>query len=239
MNHHLDLVSLIQNTALFNDVAENVLSIILPTTRIVRAQKGAHLFLKGARPKGFYYIVYGQVKTSFASPNDKGKVLQVLGANQFVGEIAALLGSEYPVDAQCTTDSFLIHVGIDAVKYCLSIDPAFAMKFIRYLAFKNIELMTDIESFCYFNTKERVAKYLLDLFNKAHIEGNEGEVFFPTSKGVIASKLNLKAETLSRALHYLTNIQLISIKGRSIFIHDKLGLENFLLSEQFTEKEQP
>ena len=49
----------------------------------------------------------------------------------------------------------------------------------------------------------------------------------PTSKQVIASRLNLTPETLSRVLHSLNEAGLIAVKGKRIAIMDAFRLGQF------------
>ena len=53
------------------------------------------------------------------------------------------------------------------------------------------------------------------------------EIALPASKNVIASRLNLTPETLSRILHALTERGLIDVHGRIIVAQDIERLRNF------------
>jgi len=46
------------------------------------------------------------------------------------------------------------------------------------------------------------------------------ELELPAGKNVIASRLNLTPETLSRVLHTLSEAGLITVKGRRIVVYD-------------------
>lgn len=50
-------------------------------------------------------------------------------------------------------------------------------------------------------------------------------VTLPTSKGVIASRLNLTQEHFSRILHDLINLELIVVEGRGIHIPSLMKLQ--------------
>jgi CRP-like cAMP-binding protein len=71
---------------------------------------------------------------------------------------------------------------------------------------------------------QRVIGYLLQ-----HVPDQTGsaELALPTSKQVIASRLNLTPETLSRILHELAEAQLIRVHGRQITIIDLARLRQF------------
>ena len=53
------------------------------------------------------------------------------------------------------------------------------------------------------------------------------EIALPTSKQVIASRLNLTPETLSRIFHDLSDAGLISVQGKRITLHDPARLSRY------------
>jgi CRP-like cAMP-binding protein len=71
---------------------------------------------------------------------------------------------------------------------------------------------------------QRVVAYLLNQPREG------GLIRFPFNKGIIASKLGLTPETLSRLLHQLGEAQLISVDGKQVDIHDIAALEERLYS---------
>ena len=53
------------------------------------------------------------------------------------------------------------------------------------------------------------------------------EIELPTSKQVIASRLNLTPETLSRIFHDLTAAKLISVHGKHVTVHGVKKLREY------------
>ena len=79
-------------------------------------------------------------------------------------------------------------------------------------------LITDVESYSLHSGRQRIIGYLL----RDNLDSNETSitVTLPTSKGIIASRLNLTQEHFSRILHDLSENGLIVVKGRKISIPD-------------------
>lgn len=55
----------------------------------------------------------------------------------------------------------------------------------------------------------------------------EQTLTLPTSKQVIASRLNLTPETLSRIFHQLSETGLITVQGKHITLHDIDALSHY------------
>ena len=81
------------------------------------------------------------------------------------------------------------------------------------------------------NLIEQVANHLeflgLGLCATEEQDGQEITIALPTSKQVIASRLSLTPETLSRVFHDLATARLISVHGKQITVHDVRRLRQF------------
>ena len=86
------------------------------------------------------------------------------------------------------------------------------------LSFRLHELVSDVEAYSMRSAAQRLVGYLLNLCDAR--PGDVPQVSLPTSKHVIASRLNLTPETLSRILNVLAGDELISVDGRSVTIRD-------------------
>ena len=84
------------------------------------------------------------------------------------------------------------------------------------------QLITDLETCCLQSALQRTINYLLrgaEAGPPPHVE-----VHLPAPKAVVASTLNISAETFSRELHRLKDQGLIEINRRTIYLRDRDGL---------------
>lgn len=214
----LDIASALGNLPMFRQLAADQLSGIVSGTRVIRGGRGELLFNKGDSPTGFWVIMFGQVKLALSTTQGMEKVLQLFGPGQTFGEAVMFLERPYPVHAECLADTLLLHVPKQPIFDAISADPAFARRILGGLSFRLHELVTDVEAYSMRSAAQRLVGYLLNL-----CETNGGEstqVSLPTSKHVVASRLNLTPETLSRILHVLADEDLIQVEGRSVTIRD-------------------
>jgi len=124
----------------------------------------------------------------------------------------------YMVYAQALSDSLLLHISKTVILEELEKDPKLGRKMIAGLSIRLHHLITDVESYSLHSGRQRIIGYLL----RDNIGSKEKSltITLPTSKGVIASRLNLTQEHFSRILHELSDKGLIVVKGRKISIPD-------------------
>ena len=226
-----DIPQILAHLPLFLELVPEQLAHIASHTREKRLQKGEMLFQKGDAPRGFYVIVFGQIKLAFPSSQGNEKVINILGTRQSFGEAAMFMDRPYPVYAEALADTLLLHIARHAVNDLLAADPSFARRMLAGLSMRLHTLVQDVESYSLRSTTQRVIGFLLQHGETEEKTGNEQRneitIALPTSKQVIASRLSLTPETLSRVFHELANSGLITVHGKDITIHDMTRLRQF------------
>jgi CRP-like cAMP-binding protein len=218
--HELDIPALLSRLPLFSVLTTGQLAPITSATREKRLMKGEMLFQKGDLPKGFYVIIFGQVKLAFPSSQGNEKVVEIIGPRQSFGEAVVFMDRPYPVFAEALTDTLLLHIAKDAVFKLLETDVSFARGMLAGLSMRLHSLISDVESYSLRSSTQRVIGYLLQHCSSDGNYGSSVHLTLPTSKQVVASRLNLTPETLSRIFHDLTSSGLIQVHGRQIIVPD-------------------
>jgi len=217
------------NLALFKELAPAELERIAGHTRQVRATRSEILFHRGDPANGFYIVVYGQVKLAFISSKGDEKVVEIIGPGASFGEAVMFMEKPHVVTAQVLADSLLLYVQREAVFDELGRDPGFARRIIAGLARRLHQLMGDLEAYSMRSGTQRVIGYLLRDETGAKEPAAELEVTLPTTKGIVASRLNLTQEHFSRILHELAAEGLIEVHGRTVLIPDAERLRQYAL----------
>ena len=190
--------------------------------REIKATKGEILFHRGDACNGFHLILSGQIKLAFTSSEGNEKVVDILRSGQSFGEAVMFMDKPYVVMAQALADSTLLHIGKQVFFEEMNSDPLFCRRIIAGLAQRLHRLMGDVESYSLRSGRERIIGYLLREEETIGDAASVGRVSIrlPTSKGTIASRLNLTQEHFSRILNELTGAGLIEVEGRTIHIPD-------------------
>jgi CRP-like cAMP-binding protein len=227
-DNRLDIPALLQRLPLFQALSADQIAHLAAQTRTKRLPKNEMLFQRGDPAHGFYFIVFGQIKLAFPSSAGNEKVVEILGPRQSFGEAAVFSQRPYPVFAQALADTLLLFVPREAIFELLESDVTFARNMLAGLSQRLHGLIQDVESYSLRSSAQRVIGYLLQHCPDEHCQGSV-EITLPTAKQVIASRLNLTPETLSRILHDLAEARLIELHGKQIKINDLQRLREYEL----------
>ena len=227
--------SLISRVPLFEGLNPEELAEICIGSRTMNAARGEILFRKDDACTGLLVIIYGQVKLFSSSPLGNEKILGVFDQMQTLGESTLFQGKRHQIFAQALNDCMLLHIAKARILDALDNNPIFARQVIEHLSQSVSELIQDVESYSLHSGRQRVINYLArealranpalpDLQQSKPRSGlAKGKqtlliIHLTTSKGVIASRLNLTQEHFSRILHDLSTCGLLSVAGRDIHI---------------------
>ncbi|MDA8256428.1 MAG: Crp/Fnr family transcriptional regulator [Betaproteobacteria bacterium] len=223
----LDIPQILSRLPLFQELSPEQIAALEPACRERRLAKGEMLFQKGDPAKGFFVVVFGQIKLAFPSSQGNEKVVQILGPRQSFGEAVMFMDRPYPVFAEGLVDSLLLHIASAPVFELLEADPLFARRMLGGLSLRLHSLVQDVETYSLRSSAQRVVGYLLQQCPQEGACPGSFDISLPTSKQVIASRLNLTPETLSRIFHDLTVNGLIGVSGKQITIKDVKRLREF------------
>jgi len=216
----------IANLPLFRELSSEQRARIAAGARMLRLARGETLFRRGDPAAGAYVVCYGRVKLSFVSPTGGEKVIEIVEQGQSFGEAVMFLDAPHVVGAQALADSLLLLVPKEAIFENIDRDPLFARRMLSGLSRRLHQLVADVEAYSTRSGTERLIGFLLRDCIGAGAEDGSAEpqgsidVELPVAKGVIASRLNLTQEHLSRILHDLSALGLIEVHGRRIHVCD-------------------
>ena len=140
----LDIPQILSRLPLFQELAPEQIGALESACRERRLSRGEMLFQKGDPAKGFFVVVFGQIKLAFPSSQGNEKVVQILGPRQSFGEAVMFMDRPYPVFAEGLVDSLLLHIGSTTVFELLERDPLFARRMLAGLSMRLHSLVHDV-----------------------------------------------------------------------------------------------
>lgn len=217
-NIPVDIPGILGRLPLFQELGPEQITAVAAGVREKRLTRGEMLFQKGDAARGFFVVLGGQIKLAFPSSQGNEKVVEILGSRQSFGEAVMFMDRPYPVFAEALTDATLLFIDQAVVYELLTRDASFARKLLAGLSHRLHGLVQDVESYSLRSSAQRVIGYLLQQCPEGDAKRSNVELTLPTSKQVIASRLNLTPETLSRVFHDLTERGLIQVSGKIVSI---------------------
>ena len=223
MAKSLDIGELLAHLPTFSSLDRAWRTVLADSARSRRLAKHEYLFRRGDPADGLYVVVVRHIKISIPSVHpEQEKVVEFFGPGQTFGEAVMLLGHPYLIDAQALDDCMVIWIDRRDIERVIDQDSSFARRMLSGLAQRFEMLLHDIETVSLHTADERVAGYLL----RQPRDGSQATLMF--NKRVIASKLGLKPETLSRSLQHLSQEHLISVSGARVQILDQEALQRMV-----------
>lgn len=191
--------------------------------------QGAVLFVEGQGPRGVYIVCSGRVKLSTTSRDGKTLILRIAEAGEVLGLHAAVSGKPYELTAETLQPSqldfirreeflkFLEHHG-DACLHAaqhLSENCQNAYEMIRSLGLSH-------------SVSEKLARLLLEWAADGDTTKDGIRIKVSLTHEEIAQLIGTSRETVTRVLSEFREKQLAQLRGSTLLIRDRAGLEKLI-----------
>jgi len=209
---------IVRDHYLFSGLSEEEYDELCTHVTVVRLSKGEVLFHRGDKAEHFYFVVSGQIELSLIAPSGEMKVLEVLGPHRVFAEAVAFMQKRvYPVTSTALADAVLCQISSSAYVNILHTNPEATMRLISDVCRQLHARVSEIERLTVQNARSRLASYLLEHVQESNDE--EATIRLELPRHVIASRLSMQPETLSRLLRTMADEGIITIEDRIIFVH--------------------
>jgi CRP-like cAMP-binding protein len=228
MNRSPDVARELRRAYLFADMSEPHLQALVNGMQDIHLDTGKTLFHQGQAAERFYFLREGLVKLFRLSPEGDEKIIEIMRPGETFAEAVMFMGAQgrYPVNAEAINESRLYAFEQKVFLNLLreSGDATFGL--LGSMSRRLHMLVNQIESLTLQNATYRLVAYLLEEIPRD--VRTSPEVQLTTPKGVIASRLAIQPETLSRILAKLRQGGLIEVHGNHITIRDVQALRNLV-----------
>ena len=175
-------------------------------------------------PTHFYAVLSGHVRLYRIDARGREADIAVYGPGDIFGECSMFLDGCYPFEVQAAEPVTLAAFDKQAIQTMFAEEPTLMMSVSRIMAQHSTDARLNVANDRLNTAPQRVALYLLETWRA---QGGPGNPFrLPFQKSLLAGKLGLAPEALSRAFALLTKAG-VSIRGRMVHITDAKALENF------------
>ncbi|WP_243613354.1 Crp/Fnr family transcriptional regulator [Shimia aestuarii] len=214
-----------KNSLLLKSIPEALQEKILAKATPVEMKRGATIFLQGEVSKAIYIVLDGWVKLYRITPNGAEAVVGTFTKGNSFGEAVAFRKDTYPVSAETATDCTVLRVDAANMLATISEDPTVAIAILSATFAHLHSLVSQIEALQARTGAQRVAEFLVELCGEDQM--GRQSVVLPYDKVLIAGRLGMKPESLSRAFGKLKTCG-VRIKQNLADIEDMQALRDFI-----------
>ncbi|MEO5374503.1 MAG: cyclic nucleotide-binding domain-containing protein [Alphaproteobacteria bacterium] len=186
------------------------------------------LFVQGDVADRFYLVLDGRVKLVKTTEAGGEGIVEVFSGGESFGEAAMFSSRRFPVGAEMLVEGRLIQVPAEPFMAELARAPDLAFKLLATLSRHHRRLLRQIGELKLKSPVQRLGSYLLSLTSAT--EGR-AVVQLPIDKGVMAGRVGITPESLSRALIRLRDSG-VYCRGREVIIEDVEGLRAFCMNDE-------
>lgn len=211
---------------LFSALDSEELARVADAARIRRLAADETLFFQGDQADRFFLVRRGQIKLARLTPEGNEKVVDIFGPHQTFAEGTLFMKKRrYPVTASAVEEAEVIGFSSRHFLDLLATNTGTCIQLLGDLTMRLQRRLREIEHLSMKNASYRVVHFLLNELDTAN--SPDGKLQLRLQKQVIASRLSIKPETLSRIFQSLREENILEAEGRTIRIKDIEALRNY------------
>ena len=189
--------------------------------------RGETLFLQDEEATAIHIVLDGWVKLYRVTPNGNEAVVSVFARGESFGEAVALRHMPYPVSAEAATACDVMHIPTNTLVDLIRHDSEVGLTILSSTFNHLHALVSQLEQLKAQTGAQRVAEFLLSL---ADCESGSCSVKMPYDKVLIAGRLGMKPESLSRSFARLKDAG-VKIEKDVARIKDVAALREYVEEE--------
>ncbi len=191
--------------------------------------QGAVLFVEGQASRGVFVLCQGRVKLSTSSSEGKTLILRIARPGEVLGLSATIAGQPYEVTAEALHPCQVNFIGRDDFLRLLRLHGEAGLRAVENLS-SNYNSVTDQLRTLGLagSAPEKLARLLLEWSEDGEPSPQGTRVKLGLTHEEIAQFIGTSRETVTRILSEFRARRLASLRGATLVIQNKAGLENFV-----------
>lgn len=215
----MDELAEMQALPLFDGVPEDHVETMLKASFLQRFPPHVELAREGEPADFLHVVVDGQVEI-YSAYRDRETTVAVVGAGHSFIIAAVLLDRIYLKSARSLSATRVLMIPAELVRRYFREDAAFARTLAVELALAYRNVVKELKNQKLRSSMERLSNWILA---QDAATGGTGQVTIPFDKKVLASRLGMAPEVLSRSFAALASYK-VAVSGSSIRINDRAAL---------------
>src|SRR5690606_1429927 len=207
----------------FSTLPPEVIDSLLAQSELQLHPRRSLLFEQDQQASAFYLVLDGWVKLFRMTVSGDEAVVGVFARGDCIAEVPCLTGGNYPVSAEVVADARLIAVPSRGIVELTRASPEIGLAMLASTSQHLRQLVDQIEELKARTGPQRLANFLVEL---APVSQGPCTIALPYEKLLIAGRLGMKPESLSRALQRLQSVG-VRINHSTVAVSDIARLAEF------------
>ena len=213
-----------RETLILRSLPQDLAGEVLQTAMTRNFDRGETIFLQGDPADYIFIVIEGWVKLFRMTPNGTEAVVGVFTQGRSFAEAAVFSSVPYPVTAEAVTNCQLLSIPAQAILSRMRARPELCLAVLSSSFVHLHDLVSQIEQLKAHTGAQRLAEFLVDL---CPVEAGACTITLPYDKSLIAGRLGMKPESLSRAFGRLRE-QGVSVSHNQAAIRDVEALRDYV-----------
>ena len=218
---------IVSRIAVFGGLQPEARARLISSASVMTLKDGGSLFRQGDPATAFFIVVEGWIKLYRITIAGEEAIIHLLTRGESFAEAVAFTGSRYPAAAEAVSNARIVRIPADHVVRCIRETPDIALAMIASTSQHLHALVQQIEQLKAQSGIQRVAEFLVSLCPDG---GGPHAIVLPYDKVLIAGRLGLKPESLSRAFAKLRTVG-VEVRASHVIINDMVRLRDIADSE--------
>lgn len=191
--------------------------------------EGAVLFVEGQAPRGVFVLCQGRVKLSTSSSEGKTLILRIARPGDVLGLSAAVTGQPYEVTAEALHPCQVNFIGRDDFLRLVKQHGEAGVRAAENLSSSYSAVTEQLRTVGLAGSApEKLARLLLDWSEEGEVSPQGTRIKLGLTHEEIAQFIGTSRETVTRILSDFRGRHLASLRGATLVIQNKAGLENYV-----------
>jgi len=221
-------IQIASSVAVFNGLKPAMIERLIAPASVVTLEDGQTLFRQGEPASAFFIMVDGWVKLYRITLAGDEAVISVFTRGASFAEAAAFTSGVYPASAEAVSDARVVRIPSDHVVRCIREVPDIALAMIASTSQHLHRLVQQVEQLKAQSGIQRVAEFLASL---CPVDGSGCLISLPYDKALIAGRLGLKPESLSRAFAKLKSVG-VDVRASQVVVRDVAQLRELAADDR-------
>ncbi len=217
----------IKDLPLFVGISPEMQNEILSEGTVRVYSRGSTIFSQGDLVDRFFIVLTGWVMLYRMQPNGNMTTLEIFGPGESFAEGAMYMEAGFPAFAEMIATGRLLEMPSGPFIKRLRGDPDLALNMLTAMAVRLKTFTNKLERLETLTAPQRVATFLLRFANTSDT-GKVSEIIeLPYDKQLIAGRLGMSPETLSRSFRKLRDLG-VAVRSDEVRIADVAALQKFV-----------